>query len=137
LTGKERYVRKSAKTYREAGVELTKLQAQVDDHRHPRSAVTVGYIIDRWLEVTQLEDTTRQRYEGLIRRYVQPTFGSMGAGKLDAELLASMPVLDAATSSAEGEQGITRAGRLPDRQCGKFISSSARSTARCAGDTSG
>jgi integrase len=87
LTGKERYLRASAKTYRDAKRELTKLQTQVDDQRHPRTAATVGYVIDRWLEVTQLEDTTRQRYEGLIRRYIRPTFGSMPAAKLTAELL--------------------------------------------------
>lgn len=35
----------------------------------------------------ELEDTTRQRYEGLVRLYVRPTFGERPAGKLDAELL--------------------------------------------------
>ena len=34
-----------------------------------------------------MEDTTRERYEDLIRLYVLPTFGAMLAGKLDAELL--------------------------------------------------
>jgi hypothetical protein len=30
--------------------------------------VTGGEVIDKWLEVCELEDATRQRYEGLIRR---------------------------------------------------------------------
>ena len=47
----------------------------------------MGALIDKWLDVSELEDTTRQRYEGLIRLYIRPTFRSMAAGKLDAELL--------------------------------------------------
>jgi len=87
LTGKERYLKKSAPTHEQAQVELTKLQAQVDEQRHPRSAVSMGQVIEKWLEVTELQDSTRERYLGLIRRYIVPTFGSMSAAKLDAELL--------------------------------------------------
>src|SRR5918998_6123267 len=77
LTGKERYLRKSAKTHAQAEIELTKLQSQVDEQRHPRSAITIGQVVEKWLEVTQLEDTTRQRYQGLIRLYIGPTFSLM------------------------------------------------------------
>lgn len=66
---------------------LIKLLAQVDEGRHPRSSVTVDEVLHKWLEVAELEDTTRQRYEGLIRRYIQPTFGERAVGKLDAEML--------------------------------------------------
>ena len=34
--------------------------------------------------VVTLEDTTRERYDDLIRIYITPTFGSMPAAKLDA-----------------------------------------------------
>jgi integrase len=40
-----------------------------------------------WLEVAKLEDTTRERYDDLIRPCNLPTLGDMQAGKLDAELL--------------------------------------------------
>ncbi|MDN5854028.1 MAG: tyrosine-type recombinase/integrase [Actinomycetia bacterium] len=43
--------------------------------------------IERWLEVVELEDTTRERYDDLIRLYILPTFGPIQAAKLDAELL--------------------------------------------------
>ncbi|HYZ07962.1 MAG TPA: tyrosine-type recombinase/integrase [Pseudonocardiaceae bacterium] len=43
--------------------------------------------VAQWLEVAKLEDTTRERYDDLIRLYVIPTFGAMPAGKVDAELL--------------------------------------------------
>lgn len=50
-----------------------------------RSAITVGQIVEKWLDVAEVEDTTRQRYryKGLIRLYIGP----MLTAKLDAELL--------------------------------------------------
>lgn len=87
LTRKKRYLKRHASTLAQAKVELTKLQNQVDSQRHPRSNVTVGWVVSQWLEVAELEDSTRERYEGLIRLYLTPTFGGLPAGKLDAELL--------------------------------------------------
>lgn len=87
LTRKPRYLKKTAPTSAQAAVELTKLQNQVDEQRHPRSGITVGQAIEKWLEVAELEESTRERYEGLIRIYLAPTFGAMPAAKLDAELL--------------------------------------------------
>jgi integrase len=87
LTGKERYERQTAKTYQAAEIALTKLQARVDEDRQPKSNLTVRQAIEQWLEVARLEDTTRDRYEDLIRIYIGPTLGSMRAAKLDAQML--------------------------------------------------
>lgn len=87
LTGKERYLRETAKTYDAAALALTKLQGQVDEDRHPKSAITVGQAIAQWLEVAELEETTRERYEDLVRLYIAPAFGGLAAAKLDAEVL--------------------------------------------------
>ena len=43
--------------------------------------------IEQWLDVAEIQDTTRDRYEDLIRLYILPTFGDTLAAKLDAELL--------------------------------------------------
>ncbi len=43
------------------------------------------------MEVSRHEISTAERYADLVRVYLQPTFGSMPAGKLDAELLAADP----------------------------------------------
>ena len=59
LTGKERYERETAPTYQAAEVALTRLQARVDEDRQPKADLTVRQAIDQWLEVAQLEDTTR------------------------------------------------------------------------------
>ena len=87
LTGKERYERETAATFQAAEVVLTRLQARVDEDRHPKSDLTVRQAIEQWLEVAELEDTTRDRYDDLIRIYIDPALGAMRAAKLDAELL--------------------------------------------------
>lgn len=89
LTKTPRYLRETLKTYGAAEVALTRLQGQVDQTRHPKTDITLGQAISRWLEVATLEDTTRDRYEDLVRLYIEPTLGGLAAGKVDAELLES------------------------------------------------
>ena len=48
LTGKLRYLKETTRTKAQAEIELTKLQKQVDEQRHPSNAVTVEEIIERW-----------------------------------------------------------------------------------------
>ena len=87
LSGTLRYLRETASTYDDAEHALTKLLGQVDANKHPKTALTVAEAIEQWLDVVKLEETTRDRYEDLIRLYILPKFGAMQAGKVDAELL--------------------------------------------------
>lgn len=87
LTGRARQLRETATTYAEVEKVLTRLQRQVDEDQHPKSDITVRQAIEQWMDVVELEDTTRERYEDLIRLYVAPTFGDLVASRLDAELL--------------------------------------------------
>lgn len=87
LTGKMRHLRETAKTYEDAKKILTRLQRQVDEDNQPKSNITVRQAVEQWLEVAVLEDTTRERYDDLIRLYVLPTFGHLQAARIDAELL--------------------------------------------------
>jgi integrase len=89
LTGRQRYLKEAADTYGAAELALTKLQSRVDENRHPKTAMSIGEAITRWLEVAKLEDTTRDRYDDLIRIYIRPRLGDVAAGKLDAEMLES------------------------------------------------
>lgn len=87
LTGKARRLKETAPDWAGAQEALTRLQRKVDEQQHPRTNVTVGQVVAQWLEVAHHEDSTRERYDQLIRCYIEPTFGAMGAGKIDAELL--------------------------------------------------
>lgn len=141
LTGHRRNLHETVSTNPEAEVALTKLQRQVDENKHPRSAITLAEAIDQWLDVVKLEETTRDRYEDLIRPYILPTFGTMQAGKVDAELLERLyirlercralckgrppkrhvcrPLSTSTTTRFTSSSGCLRAGRameLPERQ---------------------
>jgi integrase len=70
-----------------AQVAVTKLQRQVDEDRHPKTGSTVRQAIAQWLEVADLADTTRERYEDLIRLHILPTLGDRPADRVDAEVL--------------------------------------------------
>jgi integrase len=87
LTSRRRNLTETTDSYDQAEKALSRLHQQLDENRHPKSAITVGEAIEQWLEVADLEETTKDRYEDLIRLYILPTFGSMQAGRLDAELL--------------------------------------------------
>ena len=87
LTGKRRRLRETCATLDQAKVALTKLQRQVDEGKHPKSAISVREALQQWLEVAKLGVTTREQYDDLIRLYINPTLGEMPAGKVDAELL--------------------------------------------------
>lgn len=65
LTGKERYLRETTKTYDAAEIALTRLQGQVDEDRHPKSAITLGQAIAQWLDVAEL---ARGHHPGALRR---------------------------------------------------------------------
>lgn len=87
LTRKPRYLKETTATYDQAEIVLTRLLGQVDQNRHPKSAVTVSQAIAQWMDTARHEDTTRARYDDLIRIYIAPTLGDLVAGKLDAEVL--------------------------------------------------
>ncbi|HEY6793220.1 MAG TPA: tyrosine-type recombinase/integrase [Kineosporiaceae bacterium] len=87
LTGRDHRIKEIAPTYAEAEVAVTRLLRQVDERQHPKSAITVAEAVEQWMEVADLEVTTRERYEDLIRIYINPRLGHLQAGRLDAELL--------------------------------------------------
>jgi integrase len=47
----------------------------------------VSQAIEQWLEVVEHEGSTRERYEQLIRLYIEPTLGKLKLAKIDAEIL--------------------------------------------------
>ncbi len=55
------------RTVDEAKKELTSSGARVDEDKHPKSDITVRHAIEEWLDVAALKDTTRERYQDLIR----------------------------------------------------------------------
>ena len=73
LTRRARYVKETAPTFAEAQKAMARLQRQVDEDQHPKTDITVRQAIEQWLDVVELAETTRERYDDLIRLYVLPS----------------------------------------------------------------
>ena len=67
----------------------TRLLSQVDDRRAPWTNATVNQLMDRYLERLDVEPTTYDRYEGVIRVHIRPLLGTLAVGRLDGEVLDS------------------------------------------------
>jgi integrase len=74
---------------KEAEQVRTRLLNEVDEKRNPRTRATVGQLIDKWLKVLKVEPTTRQGYEGKIRKHIRPLLGELPLTRLDVEVLDS------------------------------------------------
>lgn len=64
-----------AETAAEAERVLTRLLNRVDEHRTPRTEVAVSRLVDRWLEVIDIEKKTRAGYVGKTEKHIRPTIG--------------------------------------------------------------
>jgi integrase len=90
LTRKPRYLSEYASTWDEAEKTRTRLLSQVDERRQVSTNATVGQLLDRHLEVSELEMTTRVGYDSKIRCYIRPAIGDLPLGKLDAQVLEEL-----------------------------------------------
>ncbi|MGE3796056.1 MAG: tyrosine recombinase XerC [Dehalococcoidia bacterium] len=97
LTGKQILLRETVSarptrraTEQEAEKALTRLLNQVDERRSPRTEATVNQLLDRWLEVIDIEKKTRAGYVGKIEKHVRPTIGRLAIGKVRVETIESL-----------------------------------------------
>ncbi|MEQ4210268.1 hypothetical protein ABN028_30435 [Actinopolymorpha sp. B17G11] len=58
LTGKDSYLTESTKDQGEAEKIRTRLLAQVDKQRQAATKATLGYVLDSWIQVHDIEETT-------------------------------------------------------------------------------
>ncbi len=101
LSGKRHYLtevvpldadasRESAKLARDqAKKALTRLLNQVDERRNPRTRATVGQLLDRYLELLDVEPTTLRTYQWLIDKHIRPVIGGLMVSRLDGEVIDS------------------------------------------------
>jgi Phage integrase, N-terminal SAM-like domain len=97
LTGQEIWLRETIKarstkreTEREAEKVITKLLNQVDERRSPKTEATVNELLDRWLEVLDVEKTTRTGYVGKIEKHIRPTLGRLQVARVRAETVENL-----------------------------------------------
>lgn len=73
----------------EAEKVRTRLLGQVDDRRNPRTRATLNQLLDRYIEVLDVDESTRRTYLGYIDNRIRPTLGELQVGRLDGEVLDS------------------------------------------------
>jgi integrase len=93
ISGKRHYLSEVIPAGKNAGKlaekARTRMQGEVDDRRSPRTKATVAQLMERYLDLLQVEDTTRAGYEGLLRRHIAPLLGDLQVGRIDGETLDS------------------------------------------------
>jgi hypothetical protein len=90
LTGRELRFRETAKTMPEAQILLGRLPEQADAGRRPESRVLVSELLARYLEVAELDSSTRHTYEGYLRRTILPALGSVELRKVRGPMLDTL-----------------------------------------------
>src|SRR4029450_13179701 len=85
VTKRQRYLRQTARTPKEAERALTRLLSQVDEQRTPTHRPTVRSLRHRGLELAQLELTPRDTYQASLRRHVRPALGTLPQRKLTVD----------------------------------------------------
>jgi integrase len=93
ITKKRHYLQETVPAGPKAGSTAekvrTRLLKQVDDRQAPRTNASVNQLLDRYLEMLDVEPTTRERYEGCIRTHIRPLLGELSIGRLNGEVLDS------------------------------------------------
>ena len=67
----------------------TRLLNQLDERRNPRTRATVTQLMDRYLEILDIAETSRSAYLGYIENHIKPVLGHLPVARLDAEVLDS------------------------------------------------
>jgi integrase len=60
---------------------------QIDEQRNPRTRAAVNQLMDRYLDVVDVEVTARARLEGVIRLHVRPVPGELPVSRLSGEAI--------------------------------------------------
>lgn len=115
LSGKRHYLTQTIpagpRALAEARKARTRLIGQVDEQRNPRTRATVDQLMDRYLEVLDVEITTRARYDIAIRLHVRPLLGSLPVAKLTGETIdAFQSVLRRCREHCNGRPFVVHSG---------------------------
>jgi integrase len=81
-TGERIVLVETAPTRREAERALTRLLAEADARRAAHAKTSFGALLDRWLPAHEVDLTTRDAYESLIRNHIRPALGAVPLPRL-------------------------------------------------------
>jgi Phage integrase, N-terminal SAM-like domain len=79
--------RQTVKTEEQARIVLGRLLERASAGQMPETGVTVAELLARYMEVAELDLSTRETYNGYIRRTILPAIGSMELRKVRGPVL--------------------------------------------------
>lgn len=118
LSGKRNYLVETVPAGPKVAAEAEKVRRrlvnEVDEQRSPRTKATVNQLMDRYLELVDVDETTLARYEQVIRVHVRPLLGHVPVGKLDGETLdAHQALLRRCRSHCDGRPFVEHSTEQP------------------------
>lgn len=91
LTGRRHYLVETVPAGRTAARDAEKVRSrllnEVDQRRNPTTKATMNQLFDKWLDIAELEGTTRASYVSKLDRHIRPALGQVQVGRLDSETL--------------------------------------------------
>jgi integrase len=94
ITKKDHYLSETVAAGPHAEREAEKVRirflSELDERRNPRTKATLDQLLDRYLDVVELELTTLRGYRSKLDKHVRPPLGKVQVARIDAEALESL-----------------------------------------------
>jgi integrase len=87
ITRRQVYLRRTARDLVQAQITLGKLLEQARAGKEPESDATVGQLLDQYMPLAEWDVSTREGFEGYVRRTIRPGLGHLKVRKVQGPIL--------------------------------------------------